>query len=247
VARLRRESSDRLRPACNHHEAGAISRYAHQMRMIAWRGQARSGPDPMLAHAAGRACGDGIGFAWVADGYGQFGRLVVAISKGRCGEVLACIARTWGADYEQFPVHLRDRGGAVPVRVGQLTRNRRRAPAGRQPGCADHEAHAVDAGAAIGDSVEHVAVQQHPVRVVLIAAEVERDGGASGQVDPSKRVALALRGHQQQGLLRVGDDAVEVGGVGGPERSQVDGQFRLAAPWGSSGRRHTRGCRVSVT
>src|SRR6266496_3032522 len=82
-----------------------------------------------------------------------------------------------GADDEKLPVHLGEGGGAVPVRVGQFGHDRRRAPAGCQPGHADHEADVLDVVAAVGDAVEHVTVEQHPIGVELIAAKVDRGGG----------------------------------------------------------------------
>src|SRR6266702_7956529 len=135
-----------------------------------------------------------------------------------------------GADDEKLPVHLGDGGGAVPVRVGQFGHDRRRAPAGCQPGHADHEAEVLDVVAAVGDAVEHVTVEQHPIGVELIAAKVDRGGAVIGRVGPPQGAALALGGDQQRAPVRVRHDAVEVGRIGGPEGGQVDGELGVADP-----------------
>jgi hypothetical protein len=51
-------------------------------------------------------------------------------------------------------------------------------------GCADHEAGVFNGGTAVGDPVEHITVEQHPVGVELVASQVDRSGHALGQIDP---------------------------------------------------------------
>ncbi|HEX8005094.1 MAG TPA: hypothetical protein VF482_01550 [Trebonia sp.] len=138
-----------------------------------------------------------------------------------------------GADDEQLAVYLRDRGGEAPALIGEFAQDCARLPVRSQPHRGDHGAEIPSGdGAPVRDTIEQVAVQQHPVGVEVIPAKIDRPGRGAGRICPPERAALALGSDQQQRLSRMAHDPVEVRRIRRVVPGEIDRHRRLPdLPW----------------